>query len=179
MKTIIVTPATTEPITLSEAKAQLRLDDAFTVDDTYLNALISSARDRAESYCNQFFSDPGIKVLYDGQYPVSLELPYPNMAVTAITYTNSDNAVITIAPSVYTVNSATQKVYFTQVIESKDYQISATVSAPAAINGVRQAVLMIVTDLYELRTETAVGVSLSDNPAVKALLYPYRLGLGI
>ena len=32
-------------------------------------------------------------------------------------------------------------------------------TAPAAINGVKQGILMIVTDLYELRTETAVGVS--------------------
>ena len=38
MKTIIATPATTEPVTLSEAKAQLRIDDAFTVDDSYISA---------------------------------------------------------------------------------------------------------------------------------------------
>ena len=179
MKTIIITPATTEPVTLSEAKAQLRIDEAFTVDDGYINALISAARDRVESYCNQFFSNVGIQVLYEGQYPSVLDLPYPNMTVTAITYTDSDNVSNTILAGDYTVDALNQKVYFDDVNQSKNYQVSATMAAPAAIDGVKQGILMVVTDLYELRTETAVGVSLADNPAVKALLYPYRLELGI
>ena len=179
MKTIIITPATTEPVTLSEAKAQLRIDDAFTVDDTYINALISAARDRVESYCNQFFSYAGIQVLYDGQYPSVLDLPYPSMTVTAISYTDADKLLTPINPTGYTVDALNQKVYFDDVNQSINYSVSATMAAPAAINGVQQGILMIVTDLYELRTETAVGVSLADNPAVKALLYPYRLELGI
>jgi len=179
MKTIIVTPATTEPVTLSEAKAQLRIDDAFTVDDSYISALISAARDRVESYCNQFFSDVGIQVLYEGQYPSVLDLPYPNMTVASIEYIDAGKLLTPINPTTYTVDTLNQKVYFDTVNQSIDYRVEATMAAPAAINGVKQGILMIVTDLYELRTETAVGVSLADNPAVKALLYPYRLELGI
>lgn len=41
------------PVTLSEAKAQLRLEAAFTTDDTYITSLISVAEAHVESYCNR------------------------------------------------------------------------------------------------------------------------------
>lgn len=179
MKTIIVTPTATEPVTLSEAKAQLRIEDGFTLDDDYIDALISAARDRVESYCSQYFSSPSIQVLYEGQYPVVLDLPYPNMTVTSIEYTDVDKLLTPINPTSYTVDALNQKVYFDTVNPSINYRIDADMSPPAALDSVKQAILIIVTDLYELRTETAVGVSLADNPAVKALLYLYRIGLGI
>ena len=101
------------------------------------------------------------------------------MTVTGVSYTDADKVLTVIDPSEYTLDALNQKVYFDTVNQSIDYRLEATMAAPAAINGVKQGILMIVTDLYELRTETAVGVSLADNPAVKALLYPYRLELGI
>jgi len=180
MKTIIVTPPSTEPVSLSEAKAQLRIEDAFTLDDDYISALISAARDRVESYCNQFFAAQSIRVLNNGQMPIIINLPYPNMTVLNVTYTDNNNVSQTMNGSDYVTDAANQTITIISNLPSTiNYQINSLVSAPAAIEGVKQGILMIVTDLYELRTETAVGVSLSDNPAVKALLYPYRLGLGV
>jgi len=54
-KTIVTVPASFEPVTLAEAKAQLRIEDGFTLDDDYIQGLISAARDRVEQYCNRFF----------------------------------------------------------------------------------------------------------------------------
>jgi hypothetical protein len=51
---ITVTPPTVEPITLDEAKAQLRLTSGFTADDPYITSLIPVARDRSEKYCNRY-----------------------------------------------------------------------------------------------------------------------------
>ncbi|GAG20059.1 unnamed protein product, partial [marine sediment metagenome] len=44
---------------------------------------------------------------------------------------------------------------------------------------VKQSILMVLTDLYELRTEAVVGVSVAVNPAVDNLMQPYRVNMGI
>ncbi len=49
----LITPPVTTPVTLTEAKAQLRLESAFTADDNYITSLISVATAHAESYCNR------------------------------------------------------------------------------------------------------------------------------
>jgi len=179
MRTVITAAPIVEPVTLAEAKAQLRLDDDFTIDDDYISALISVARDRCENYCNQFFTEQSISLLYDVGFPTMVFLPYPNLTVTSITYTDENNAAQTLDAGDYIFDSLNQTVTFKSDYTALNYQINATTSAPVQIVGVQHAIKMILTDLYELRTETAVGVSLADNPAVKALLYPYRLSLAI
>lgn len=179
MKTIVLVAPTVEPITLDEAKEQLRIEAAFTLDDDYISALISAARDRCENYCNQFFTAQDISILYKGVIPALVCLPYPNLTVTSVTYTDSDNAQQTVDSGNYIVDPVNQTITFTSTFSSINYQVQATTAAPVQIVGVQHAIKLIVTDLYELRTETAVGVSLADNPALKALLYPYRESLGI
>jgi len=178
-KTIVTVPASFEPVTLAEAKAQLRIEDGFTLDDDYIQGLISAARDRVEQYCNRFFTAQTITMVWNEPMPLGvISIPYPDLtAVTAIQYVE-DGSLNTVDPADYYVDLIAQKI--TGSFPTADnYRITATTSAPAEISGVKQAILMIVTDLYELRTETAVGVSLADNPAVKAMLYPYRENLGI
>jgi len=179
MKTVIVTPPITEPVSLSEAKAQLRIEDAFTLDDDYISALISAARDRCESYCNQFFTQQSLEIIFETKAEGTVDLPYPGLIVNNIIYVNQDNIPTIIDPSDYVYSSIGQKLEFLNSFDSKGWLMQVNTTAPASIYGVQMAIKMIVTDLYELRTETAVGVSLSDNPAVKALLYPYRLSLGV
>lgn len=179
MKTIVLVAPTTEPITLDEAKEQLRIETSFTEDDSYISALISSARDRCESYCNQFFTEQDIKILYSGSIPSVISLPYPGLSVTSVTYTDGDNVQQTVNPINYIVDATNQTITFTETYPAINFQVLAKTSTPVQIVGVQHAIKLILTDLYELRTETAVGVSLAENPAVKALLYPYRESLGI
>lgn len=179
MKTIIVTPPATEPVSLSEAKAQLRIEDALTLDDDYIEALISAARERCESYCNQFFTEQDIALVYEQKPEGDIYVPYDGLSITSVTYIDEYDATQTIDPADYFYNEDTQVLTFKEVFNGSSFKIFATTSVPASIYGVQMAIKMIVTDLYELRTETAVGVSLSDNPAVKALLYPFRKELGV
>lgn len=179
MKTVIITPPADEPVTLSEAKAQLRIEDAFTLDDDYINALISAARERCESYCNQFFTVQNISLQFDLAPSGSIYIPYVGLTITSVTYIDTDNVTQTLAPSDYFFNPVTQQLEFINVFSGSSVSVQATTSAPASIYGVQTAIKMILTDLYELRTETAVGVSLADNPAVKALLYPFRKELSV
>ena len=178
-RTVVITPAAAEPVTLAQAKEQLRIESGFTDDDDYILSLVSAARDRCESYCNQFFTVQGIAYLYDGPVPTIIELPYPNLTVTALKYTDTSNTDQTIDPSDYIVNELNQTILVNTAVSAVSYRIEATTAAPAALDGVEHAIKLILTDLYEFRTETAVGVSLNENPAVKALLYPYRLELSI
>lgn len=179
MKTFIVTPTAVEPVTLSEAKAQLRIEDSFTMDDDYISALISAARDRCESYCNRFLTVKGIRIAINGSITGSYDLPYEGLTITAIKYLDALNVEQTVDTADYEYDADNQGLKFLVEITADAFSVYATTSSPVEQEGVKMAIKMIVTDLYELRTETAVGVSLADNPAVKAMLYPYRLELGV
>lgn len=51
---------------------------------------------------------------------------------------------------------------------------------PVAVpSAVKMALLLVIGDLYENREGQFVGTISSDNPAVKSLLTPYRVGMGI
>ena len=167
MKKIILTAPSVEPITLDEAKAQLRIELDFTFDDDYLNSLISVARDRCQNYCNQFFTVQDIALV---GIAVSQILPYPNLTITSV-------EVDGVTTTEFTYDEDTQ--LFLLNVTGDKLKIFATTGAPAEFAGVEQGIKMIVTDMYEIRAESVVGVSVTENPALKALLYPYRLSLGV
>ena len=60
----VVTPAASEPITLTEAKNFLRVDGSD--DDTLISALISAAREMCESYCRRILVTTTIVEYFDG-----------------------------------------------------------------------------------------------------------------
>ena len=53
MKTYqVITPASTYPISLTEAKSHLKVDT--TADDTYIESIIKAATQLSEEYTNRF-----------------------------------------------------------------------------------------------------------------------------
>lgn len=178
--TVIAAPVS-EPLTLDEAKAQLRLTSGFTADDTYITALIKVARDHAEKYCNRFFTEQTIALNYSGGVPDVIELPFPDLAsVSSFKYYDSEGAEQTIDPSGYSLDSERQIITVTSPPSgSAGYRVELVTGAPVEFEGAKQAMLMTLTDLYELRTESVIGAPVAENPAVKALYYPYRVNLGI
>jgi uncharacterized phiE125 gp8 family phage protein len=180
-KTIVRLAPTVEPITLSEAKAQLRIEDAFTLDDTYITSLIGMARDRAENYCNRFFSEQQITILYDGPFPNVIQLPYPDLSsIDSVQYTDSSYVLQTVTPADYVVDLDRQTI--TTIVgwdTALDYRVNATTAAPVLLDGVLIAMLMMIADMYELRTESIQGMTINENPAVLSSIYPYRVELGI
>lgn len=180
-KTITITAPTEEPITLAEAKDQLKIEQAIAVDDDYIGALISVARDRAENYCNRYFSAQEVGIVYMGAFPASiLTLPFPDLAsVDAVTYTDTSNQTQTLTG--FTFNSDTQQVVAngTFPTDAVNFKVVVTTAAPAEFPGAKLGMLMILTDLYEVRTESVIGVSVAINPAVSLLLHQYRVNEGI
>lgn len=175
---VVVTPPASEPVTLSEALKQLRMDIGD--DDDHIEMLISVARDRIEKYCNRFFTTQTVKVIFDhGFSGLDFYLPFPNTAsVDSLTYVDGDN--VTTAVTGYTFDADRQ------LIRLPDYPSGAvsvtaeiTTGAPAAFEGAKIAMLMMMADLYETRTENIVGTSVGFNPAVTASAAPYRVNLGV
>lgn len=181
-KTVLKVAPTVEPITLDEAKAQLRLTALQTFDDTYITALIPVARDRVESYTNRFFTTQQITIIWEAGFPVGdLSLPYPDLtSVDEVSYTDSSGVETMVDSGAYTFDSERQVLIADSwPSDAVAIKIDVTTGAPLEFEGAKQAMLMMLTDMYELRTESVIGASVADNPAVTAMLYPYRVNLGI
>lgn len=183
VKTIPRSQPASEPVTLDQAKEQLRLELSDTLDDAYLGTLISSARQRAEDYCNRFFTVKSVAILYDGAFPAGdIELPYPDLqTVDSVTYIDGDGNPQAVSAGEYTLDSDAQLITNSSgwPSDAVRYTVTVTTGVPASMESVKQAILMMVADMYELRTESVVGTIVADNPAVLTALHFHRVELGI
>jgi len=182
-----------EPVSVSEAKAHLRVDTAD--DDTYIGTLITAARQWAETYLDRSLVYTQWEMKLD-MFPWEIEMPRPPMAqagtttAVSITYTlNESLGTATLSTSDYRVDRAS-----TPGVARTNYggswpshladQNSVTVTwwggygasgsdVPAAI---RHAILMHVGHLYERRL-AADNVASNEVPfGVKALLDSQKWG---
>ncbi|GAG02511.1 unnamed protein product, partial [marine sediment metagenome] len=108
-ETIVTTAATIEPVTLAEAKTQLRIDSS--VEDDYVTSLITVARDRIEQHCNRYFTAQVVDIVYYSTFPLgtitqaAIVVPFPDLsAVDSVSYTDTEGAIIVIADTEYTFN---------------------------------------------------------------------------
>lgn len=102
-QTVQIVPPTAEPISLAQAKRQLRVD--HTDDDTFITALIAKARNYVEHFCDVQIVAATFQQKWDC-FPacseVWLDKP-PLQSVSSITYVDSAGTTQTLATSVYTV----------------------------------------------------------------------------
>lgn len=181
-ETIVLVAPTTEPITLDEAKAQLRLDSDFTLDDVEISEMIKAARARVEKYCNRFFTTQTIKIVFYGSIGRLIKLPYSDLsAVSALTYVDTDGNDTAIDGADYSFSSDLSALFPVSSFPSDGiaYTVTAVTSAPIEYEGVKGAIKMIVSDLYENRDEHVIGGTIQINSAVESMLYPYRKNIGI
>jgi uncharacterized phiE125 gp8 family phage protein len=95
----VVTAVSSEPITLSEAKAHLRVDG--TADDAYITALITIARQAAEHEAQRSFAPQTLRVRAS-QWGDGIPLPRgPVNAVSHVRYQDSSNTQQTLATAAY------------------------------------------------------------------------------
>ena len=185
-ETVVKTAAASEPVTLTEAKTQLRVDSS--AEDTYITTLISIARDRVEKYCNRYFTIQVVDIVYHWVLPLgsimqaAIVLPFPDLtSVDSVSYTDTDGATVVISDSEYSFNPSTRKLIPVDSwpTDAIDFTVEVTTAPPAAFDAAKQSILMVLTDLYELRVESVVGVSVAMNPAVTNLMQPYRVNIGV
>ena len=182
-----------EPVSVSEAKAHLRVD--IDDDDAYIGTLITAARQWAEVYLDRSLVYTQWQMKLD-MFPWEIEMPRPPMSqegtttAVSITYTMNDSLdTATLSTSEYRVDRAS-----TPGVARTNYggswpshladQNSVTVTwwggygasgsdVPAAI---RHAILMIVGHLYERRLAADTMASNEVPYGVKALLDSQKWG---
>lgn len=178
----------TEPVTYTEAKAHLRLE--HDLDQTYVTTLITAAREHVEEICSRGLISQTWEATLDA-FPCGAEIELPKgplISITSVIYVDENGTNQTLATTEYAADtlSVPGKVrlkYGKSWPGTRDqwdavkvtYVVGwATASAvPAAI---KQAMLLLISQMYEHRTPEIVGTIVSPVKfAVDALLIPYRL----
>lgn len=181
MSLTLVTGPQTEPLTLEEAKAQLRLDSDE--DDALVRRLLLAARMWVEGQTHRAL----IEQTWDQNLPYFPTLirfeKNPVMSVTSITYNEGSSPVPTLAASQYQVVARTHASYVSPAYgvswpSTRNVPEAVTVRFVAGYTDVpeplKHAVAMLVAHWYENREVTTHG-TVSEVPlAVEALISPYR-----
>lgn len=178
-----VAPATT-PVSLTEAKAHLRVDHDD--DDTLIGALIDAATAHLDGWTGvlgrAIITQTWRQDFYEFSHKLRLPL-HPVASITSVTYYDGDNAQQTLSTDVYELLTDAAGAYVAEKADqtwpgTKDRAAAVSVTfvageatAPAAI---KAAILLLIGHLYENRE--AVGPdAMSELPmAVSALIAPYR-----
>lgn len=173
------TAPATEPVTLGEAKAHLRVDGDD--DNAYISGLISAARQMAEAYTQrQLITATYTMKLHDfpvGENPICLPRT-PLGSVTSITYIDADDVTTTLSTDVYEVLDNDTTAYIAlepgQIWPSARFEqyeavtITFTAGYGAATSDVpatvRSAMYLIIWQLYDNRSAVVVGTIASEIP---------------
>lgn len=180
--TLVTAPAT-EPVTLTEAKAHLRVDG--TDDDTLITSLIVAARESCEHETRRAFVTQTWRLTLDA-FPSVIRLPRPALiGVSGITYVDPDGGTQTLATNQYTVITdrlpgEIRPAYDVDWpnIRAVENAVSVTYTAgygnaAAVPSAIKAAILLTIGDLYANRETSIVGTIRTENPAAAMLLGPY------
>jgi uncharacterized phiE125 gp8 family phage protein len=100
----IITGPASEPITLAEAKAHLRITDS--AEDALIGSLIVAARALCENETGRALLPQTWQKAYDN-FPDAIELPVlPVISVAALKYTDTDGAEQTLSSASYALDNA-------------------------------------------------------------------------
>ena len=168
----LTTAPSTEPISLSEAKAHMRVD--FNNDDTYIENLIVAAREFCETMQNRAYITQTWELALDA-FINNIELPNPPLqSVISMKYYDTSENEITLNSDDYFVDTYSEK--GTISLKHGKYWPSTQLRP---LNGViiryiagygnaatvpikiKQAILMLVAHWYENR-EPVCGMKTSD-----------------
>lgn len=192
----LITPPTSEPLTVAEFKSHSRID--ISTDDALVGIYIKAARQAAENWTRRAF----VTQTWDYTLPDfpldAIELPIqPVQSVTSVTYldsTGTSTSLVTGSPQAanYDVTTdgsralifpkygdtwPTTRPHGNTVTVRFVAGYSVTASPVTLPWDLKQAVYLLAAHFYENREPVVVGqVAISELPmAVEALLSPYQL----
>lgn len=180
MSTILTTPPSVEPVSLAEAKAQLRITHSD--DDAFISTLIITARRLVELRCNLCLMPQSWSVFKDRWPDINmLALPlHPVQSVIDVKIYGDDDVAATLDPASYFLDSATrparlvlrQNQIFPQPgRRANGIEVRVTTGFAALPQPIKQALLIVIADYYTNRGDVSNGAL--PMPALE-LLAPYR-----
>lgn len=186
----LVTDPGTEPLSITDAKAHLRIDT--TDEDAYIDCLIKSSRQFAETFMRRSIIDQTWDMFLD-HFPSwngCIEPPNPTLSsVTTIKYNQeSDGLQVTLDASKYIVdvNRDPGRIVpaFDEEWPDTRNQINAVEIRFVAGYGpsdedvpdeIRQGIKIMVSHLFEVREPVIVGTIVSNVPdSARALFWNHR-----
>ena len=187
MPAVRTVDAATEPITLAEAKAHLRVDVA--TDDALITAMIVAARNVCGQELQRALITQTWRLSEAAFWSPSIDLPWPVLqTVTSVKYYDTNNVQRTLVLDTdYRVDNVSQpgrivaigawpatfdRPYAVEVIYVAGYTNAAAV--PQAI---KQWLLMQVATMYDNRAthDTTRDAAATKLPWVDCLLDPFRV----
>ena len=189
----ITVQPTTEPVSLAEAREQMR-NEELSFDDDYVTALIKAARKYCENYCNRgFITQTWVENRNYFVEPLLLS-KNPVQSVTSLKYYDIDDAQQTLATANYQVDILSQNAKIYEGISAGFPSISSSVINPIEITyvvgygddaadvpeDIRHAIKMMISFLYENREGVNVplfsmGTSTPLPGVVKQILSDYKI----
>lgn len=179
----LITAPTSEPVSVAEAKAHLRV--VGTDDDAYIGSLITAARQSAESITGRALMPQTWEFAVDEfKSEIRLNKP-PFSAVSSIKYIDKDGVQQTLAEADYILDSHSEPARVTSAY-SKSWpyarkqansvliRFTAGYADAAAVpQEIKNWMLLRVGMLYENRESVAAGMTLDEVPHVDRLLSNY------
>jgi uncharacterized phiE125 gp8 family phage protein len=176
----LLTPPASEPVSLADAKAHLKLDTSD--EDALVQTLITAARARAEWHTGRALVTQSWRLsLDDWPHDEVVELPLPPLvSVEQVAVIDGAGIRTVLAPADFSVDPASVpgRVMFTHrpvSLRRRDgLQVSFTAGygdAGAVPASIKQAILEIVADLYAHRGDDDDPVGRSG----QTLLAPFRI----
>lgn len=181
MEPRLVTAPAEEPVTLAEAKAHLRLE--HNEDDVYVESLITAARQYVEQICWRRVVTQEWELVLGG-FPGADEISLAKedlKSVESVQYVDANGDEQTLSPDVYAVDAVSEP---GRVVLAPGQSWPATAEREDAVRvrfkagcprPVAQAILLLVSQMYEHRTPEVHGALAQVHFAVDALLAPYRV----
>ena len=163
MSYVVTVPPATEPLTLTEVKAHLRVDGADS--DTLLTAQIQAAREHAETYLNRALITQTVQARYD-YFTEDMYVPKPNLqSVTSVKYIDTNGVEQTLNATLYKVDtfSVPGRIVpaYGEIWPSVRNEINAITieyvagyaDADAVPQAIKQALLLHIGHMFENREE--------------------------
>lgn len=186
----VTSPPGSEPVSLSEMKAHLRVDSSD--EDALISGLISAARGRVENETSRALITQTLRLTLarfpDGR--TSIMIPRPALqTVSSVSYYDSDGALQTLGSSAYVVQADYEPARL-QLAESEVdgwpdtdsdrldtvqiTYVAGWADANAVPTPLKSAIMLIAAHLFEHREEASGGAAVKEVPmSVKPLLAPY------
>jgi len=182
----LITAPASAPVTLAEAKAQLRVD--FADEDTLISGLIDAAvsyLDGRTGILGRCLVTQTWELTLDAFPSDEIELPLgPVQSITSIKYFDTAGALQTLSSANYIWDDSSLSDWIIPQADWPDtletanavtVRYVAGTDAASVPKALKQAILLLVAHWFENRQPVAVGASVAEMPmAVQALIALFR-----